>query len=127
MNIRTIVADNLKALIEASAKGRRATSGRWARELRLDPKIIQRSEGPQGLTVRTVEQVAGAAGLEAWQLLVPNLNPAAPPELRQRFSPYANELAASLDKITDRVMLEAAYAMCARILDNAIEAQKPLI
>jgi len=80
-NLRIVLAHNLKTLMAGeddagsqSALKRRsgvsqATIGRIER-MEVDARID------------TVQQIACAYGLEAWQLLVPGLNPSNPPMLR---------------------------------------------
>src|SRR5262245_4213061 len=110
-----VLAENLQKLSDAYAKrtGGRKSINAWTAAHGIDPKIMQRLTGPRGVTTATLAQVASALGLEAWQLLVPGVDPdalprlagttneAAPPAAAPQFSPYAQDLARELDAIRD--------------------------
>jgi hypothetical protein len=89
--LQEVLADNIRQLVWRHHDRTRArrTSRRvggvevekrpsvnaWATAHGLDDKIMHRVLGPRSITIVTLEQIARAAGLEPWQLLVPRLNP----------------------------------------------------
>jgi hypothetical protein len=94
---RDIVSANLKALMKAHP------------ELNTLKKITAKGGPPNGVLDRmrradaasridSVAQVARVFGLEPWQLLVPNLDPAAPPQLEMSAA-KAQEMRQHLDAI----------------------------
>lgn len=73
---RDILAENLSRLIEASGLSLRA----WAQGKGLDVKLVERlAKNSHAVTLDKLEQVAKSVGLEAWHLLIPNVDPANPP------------------------------------------------
>jgi hypothetical protein len=73
---REILSANVSALIERSGLSMSA----WAREHGLKPKRVHRALTQEhSTTLDVVESIAAAAGLQAWQLLMPGLDPANPP------------------------------------------------
>lgn len=81
-DLRAILADNLLRIIDAESHGREKRSIRaWAMSKGLEVRMIDRmTKGEHAITLDTLDQVASACGLQAWQLLVPDLDPASPPE-----------------------------------------------
>lgn len=59
-------------------------------------------QGQTACGIDQVEQVARVFGLQAWQLLVPNFDPAHPPMLEMD-SRRAELLSAELDSIAERI------------------------
>lgn len=87
----SIVAANLRRMIESSQLSRRA----WALERELDVKLIERiTKGSNDITLGKLEEIAEALGLKAWQLMWPNLDPSNPPE-----APISEEDKAMLTKL----------------------------
>lgn len=72
---RKVLSDNLRRII-----GPDSNPSRWAAEHRMDKKPVQRMlAGTHAATIDTIESIAKAAGLQPWQLLLPNLDPINPP------------------------------------------------
>lgn len=70
-------AANLRRVINLSDE---PSVNAWCRRHRLEPRSIQRMlNGEQSPTLDSVCEVARAAGLHAWQLLLPDLDPVNPP------------------------------------------------
>lgn len=59
--------------------------------------------------IAVVRRIARAFHLQAWQLLVPNLDPEHPPTCRA-LSPLAADLAASFDRIEDEAIRRSLHA-----------------
>lgn len=78
---RAVLADNLLRMIEASSpKGERLSIRAWAMARGLDVRMIDRLTKKQhAVTLDSLDRIAAACGLQAWQLLVPDLDPASPP------------------------------------------------
>ena len=73
---RDILAENLSRLIEASGLSLRA----WAQGKGLDVKLVERlAKNSHAVTLDKLEDVAKAVGLQAWQLLLPDVDPDNPP------------------------------------------------
>jgi len=94
---RDILAENLKALMEAHA------------DLNTLPKITAAGGPPNGVLDRmrraesacridSLAQVARVFGLQSWQMLVPGLDPKAPPQLEMS-AERAREMRDHLDAI----------------------------
>ena len=79
---RAILAANLRTLIDAAApRGGRASVRAWALGKGLDVRLIDRLvKGQHAVTLDNLEKVAEACGLKTWQLLIEDLDPAAPPD-----------------------------------------------
>lgn len=77
---RRALTENVARMIQA-AKNRHS----WATAHRLDPKAVERLEkdahGEKGVSISYVDELAAKLRLEAWQLLVPDLDHNAPPGL----------------------------------------------
>lgn len=72
---RDTLAQNIKRLI-----GDQSTRA-WALGKGLDVKQVERlAKGSHAVTLDSLERVANACDLSAWQLLVPNLDPGRPPD-----------------------------------------------
>ncbi len=93
---RAILAANLKRLIDADTpKGARPSVRAWALGKGLDVRLIDRlAKGQHAVTLDNLERVAEACGLQAWQLLLDDLDPASPPE-----APITEEERAMLKKL----------------------------
>ena len=71
---RKVLAENMKRIIGDSSQSA------WAAAHRIDKKPVQRAvSGQHSATLDTLEELSRAAGLQVWQLLVPDLDPANPP------------------------------------------------
>lgn len=74
---------NLRRILEVQAPKLRdgAPSVRaWALQRHLEPRNIQRIlNGEQSPSLLLLDEIASACGLQAWQLLVPSLDPTNPP------------------------------------------------
>jgi hypothetical protein len=136
MKAREIVAANLTALM----KHQRETDGPLASfqavedaTARLGTKVgkstVDRiSKGTTPAELDNLEALAKAFRLQAWQLLVPNLVPGAPPHMRagdkqDRLSAEALEIATQLDSIKDPDRRETAIA---KAYVAAFRPHKPL-
>lgn len=76
-NVAEIIADNLRALKEDRHI---ASDNALARLAHVDQKSVWRIlHQEQSPTVDTLEKLARAFGLHAWQLLIPHLDPKNPP------------------------------------------------
>ena len=81
-NPKFTVAENLRRLLEHAREhggrgGNMKSSGKLAR---LGASTIKRMlEAEVAVNLDTLDAVANAYGLQAWQLLVPDFDPAAPP------------------------------------------------
>ena len=73
---RDILSENLTRMIASSKLTRRG----WAIGKGLDVKLVERLvKGGNAVTLDKLEQVASACGLQAWHLLIPDLDPNNPP------------------------------------------------
>ena len=93
---RDILAKNLRTMIEkATPPGERLSVRAWALGKDLDVRMIDRlTKGQHAVTLDKLDEIANACGLKAWQLLVEDLDPAAPPD-----SPMSEEDRAMLRKL----------------------------
>ena len=82
MNLRQILSRNLIALMESDAN--LDTLQKLADRTKLGHGTIDRVKKAQvAATIDTVECIAKAFNLEAWQLLVRDITPGNPPALKQ--------------------------------------------
>lgn len=86
MPARQTLADNIRALMEASATIKstpklQAATEKLGRKV-SDSTLSRTLNCETPLNIDLVEVVAQAYGLDAWQLLVPSLDPNRPPVLR---------------------------------------------
>jgi hypothetical protein len=79
---RQVLTDNLKALMKLRA-GPTSQTGIKKRSGPAQATVgrILNKAGGENSRIETVERIAKAYGLEAWQLLVPGMNPSNPPVL----------------------------------------------
>lgn len=77
---RDILAANLRRLIDADTpKGQRPSVRAWALGKGLDVRLVDRlTKGQHAVTLDKLEEIAAACGLQAWQLLLDDLDPSAP-------------------------------------------------
>jgi hypothetical protein len=76
--------------------------------------------------IDVVAMCAHSLNVEPWQLLVPDLDPAAMPRLQQRvLSPQAASLAEQLDRIADPESRQRAYAVALAVIRLAEEGREP--
>lgn len=69
---RAILAANIQRIIDKDG----STNRGWALSKGLDVKLIERmTKGKHSFTLDKIEEVAAACGLEAWHLLLPDLEP----------------------------------------------------
>ena len=88
---RDILAANLLRLIAKNGTSVRA----WALARGLDVKMIDRlSKGEHAVTLDKLDEIASACGLQAWHLLIEDLDPAHLPN-----QPISAEDQAMLDKL----------------------------
>lgn len=65
----------------ATQPGAKRSVRAWALGKGLDVRLIDRlTKGQHAVTLDTLDEVARALGLQAWQLLLEDLDPAAPPD-----------------------------------------------
>jgi hypothetical protein len=111
MDLRKVVADNLRALMQYAARTRRTEDGpasqkALAKATELGRGTIQRALGldpsKTAVAIDTLAALAKAYDLHAWQLLIPDLDPTNPPVvaitdteklLAERLKFVTNELA----------------------------------
>lgn len=78
LSSRKILGDNIKAMVDKDSLSVRA----WALRHKLEQKKVDRLVKAQtGVSLDTLDEIASAVGLEPWQLLVANLDPAHPPRI----------------------------------------------
>lgn len=79
---RAILATNLRRMIGAHAPaGTRPSVRAWALSKGLDVRMIDRlTKGEHAITLDKLQEIADACGLKPWQLLLEDLDPAAPPD-----------------------------------------------
>lgn len=77
---RKALTENVDRMIQ-SAKSRHA----WATDHKLNSKAVERLQkddhGEKGVSIGFIDELASKLRFEPWQLLVPDLDPNAPPEL----------------------------------------------
>lgn len=72
----TVLATNLRAVIDASGD----LPTQWAKRHSMPPRNVNRIlRAEQSPSLDTLQELADAAGLLAWQLLTPGLDPRNPP------------------------------------------------
>jgi len=75
---RKILADNLRALIEKDGSNIRA----WSLKNGLQQRNIDRIVKAQSAaTIDTLDEIASAAGVASWHLLIEDLDSESPPKL----------------------------------------------
>jgi transcriptional regulator with XRE-family HTH domain len=82
--LKKLLAGNLDRLLDADAerRGDRLTHGELAAKAGVGQGTIGRlARGEVAPAVDTLEAVAGVFSLQAWQMLIEGLDPAAPPEI----------------------------------------------
>jgi len=79
---RAILAANLRRFIDAATPpGDRPSVRAWALGKGLDVRLVDRlSKGKHAVTLDKLEEIAEACGLQAWHLLIEDLDPASPPD-----------------------------------------------
>jgi hypothetical protein len=76
--------------------------------------------------IDVVAACAHSLGVQPWQLLVPDLDPASMPRLERRvLSPQATDLAAHLDRITDLEKRQQAYAVALAVIGMVDDGRGP--
>lgn len=93
---RETLAANINRLIDRDTPmGERRSVRAWAMNKGLDVKLIERmAKGMHSVTLDKIDEVAQACGLQAWQLLLEDLDPASPPD-----APISEEERAMLRKL----------------------------
>lgn len=78
---RDTLAANINAIIDhESRNGERLSLRAWALSKGLNVRMIDRlSKKQHAITLDKLDALARACNLQAWQLLVPDLDPASPP------------------------------------------------
>jgi hypothetical protein len=94
---RDIVSANLKALM-AAHEDRNTLKKITAKGGPPNGVLDRMRRADAACRIDSVAQVARVFGLEAWQMLVPNLDPAAPPQLEMT-ADKAREMRTHLDAI----------------------------
>ena len=81
-DLRATLAANLRRMIEReTAPGSRPSVRAWALKRELDVRLINRLvKGEHAVTLDVLDRIAAELGLQAWQLLFPDLDPASPPD-----------------------------------------------
>lgn len=95
-DLRAILAANLRRLIEhETAPGERPSIRAWALRRELDVRLIDRlTKGEHAVTLDKLDDIAAACGLQPWQLLLEDLDPASPPD-----APISTEERALLSRL----------------------------
>jgi hypothetical protein len=73
---RQVLAENVRKILAAEASNPNAWSGQGGEAFK---KKVQRACNGGNATIETLDAIATRAGLHAWQLLIPGLDPANPP------------------------------------------------
>lgn len=84
MMLRNILAENIRSLMESSQ------SAGTEKSLRQQAKIGGGTldgarQGTKAITIDSLEKIAHALHVQPWQLLIPGLDPANPPQLRKHY------------------------------------------
>jgi hypothetical protein len=81
MDVRDILARNLGRLMERdSPPGAPLSVRAWAQGKALDERMIYRLvKGEHAVTLDKLDEIAAACGLQAWHLLLPDLDVGEPP------------------------------------------------
>lgn len=74
---RSILAENLRRMIDGEGLSIRALALSRGLDMRLIDRLVNKSNA---VTIDTLEVVAEKLGLQAWQLLLPDLDPKQPPD-----------------------------------------------
>lgn len=79
---RGTLAQNLRLMIELETPaGSKPSVRAWALSKGLDVKMIDRlTKGQHAVTLDKLEEIANACGLQAWHLLISDLDPRQPPD-----------------------------------------------
>lgn len=96
-DVREVVGANVKAIIDA----RSATLDDACRTTGIKETQLKRiMSGKQAVTVRTLERIAAAYGLEPYQLLIPGMD-AKNPQVLRSLSPAEERLYKALEEAMD--------------------------
>ena len=81
-HLRDTLAANVRRMIDAATPpGKKPSIRAWALGRGLDVRMIDRLvKGKHAVTLDTLDKIADACGLQAWQLLIADLDPAHPPD-----------------------------------------------
>lgn len=127
MPIRKVLSDNFRRLREINPR---------LRDFKDITQISNVSNGTLGrihacttaTKIDTLADLAGAYGLEAWQLLVPEMNPVDPPAIKgakpsahKSRTEKAHELAVMYDGIIDPAAARKKFAQCTLVLSGDYE------
>jgi hypothetical protein len=79
-DLRSILAANLNRMIDLDTPaGAKRSVRAWAISKGVNVRLIDRlTKGQHAVTIDSLEAVAQELGLQAWQLLLPDLDPSAP-------------------------------------------------
>lgn len=117
MRLRSVLAENLKSLMAATpalSKLPQITKAGGGSNGLLD--TIRRAAN--GTSIDNLEPLARVYGVQAWQLLVPGLDPAHPPAFGvEGFSPLAQDVARMLDAMPDEDQKRRAYALFVQLVE----------
>lgn len=101
----TVLSRNLRSIIDAQAEG---SVNRWAISRKIPQATLNRAViGQSDMTSQVIERVAKAAGYKAWQLLLPNFDPAATAPLADAAAMRVAAVYASIKDPKDRARLSA--------------------
>lgn len=133
---RSALSANVKALQLQAKQSRRA----WASANGINVKTVERAEtgeGEKGVTMQGVDDIAKAAGLAAWQLLVPGLDPKSPPALSTEPRPepqqpmtlgqIALQIASAVQHLEKRKRDGVAGAIAEMVKQGPDETEVPVI
>ena len=75
------LAENIKLMIERSDPAKKSVRA-WAISKKLEQKKVDRVvKAETAVSIDTLDELAAATGLLAWQLLLPGLDPDNPPHI----------------------------------------------
>lgn len=121
-DLKPILWANLKALM--AARWGRENLTRLAKESGVGGATISRIKAQDtSCGIDVLAAMANTLGVEPWQLLVRDMNPASLPRLDKKpLSPQAADLAQNLDRISDPGRLQRAYATAIAVITLAADA-----
>lgn len=100
----------------------------WASRLGIGEATLTRmKDASPGTQLDSIVALARGLDLEVWQLLVPDLDPAAPPKLREnRYSPLVERIAAALEENEVQRVSVAALLGVQGVDDAEVERRMPI-
>lgn len=82
-SLRATLATNIKRLISHDQRGARYSVRAWAQGKGLEMRLVDRiTKGEHAIGLDTLQDLADACGLPAWQLLLEDFEPGKPADVR---------------------------------------------